>query len=166
MAEAAAKETILTLAVQIVSAHVQHNKMQSEELPGFIQQIYKTLHAVGSEPSVADKPAPAVAVKKSVFDDHVICLDCGKKLKMLKRHLMTDHNMTPEQYRERWGLGRDYPMVAPDYASKRSALAKKIGLGRKSGARVSAKAPAKAPAKAKSPKVPGRKPGRPRKIAA
>jgi predicted transcriptional regulator len=85
---------------------------------------------------------------------------------MLKRHLMTDHNMTPEQYRERWGLGRDYPMVAPDYASKRSALAKKIGLGRKSGARVSAKAPAKAQAKAKSPKVPGRKPGRPRKIAA
>jgi len=162
MAEPAGKETILTLAVQIVSAHVQHNKMQSEELPVFIQQIYKTLQSVGAEPAVPDKPAPAVAVKKSVFDDHVICLDCGKQLKMLKRHLMTDHGMTPEQYRGRWGLGRDYPMVAPDYASKRSALAKKIGLGRKSGA----KAPVRAPAKAKAAKVPGRKPGRPRKIAA
>ena len=162
MAEPAVKETILTLAVQIVSAHVQHNKMQSDELPVFIQQIYKTLQSVGAEPAVQDRPAPAVAVKKSVFDDHVICLDCGKQLKMLKRHLMTDHSMTPEQYRERWGLGRDYPMVAPDYASKRSALAKKIGLGRKGGA----KAPAKAPAKVKAAKVPGRKPGRPRKVAA
>jgi len=166
MAEAAAKETILTLAVQIVSAHVQHNKVQSEELPAFIQQIYKTLQSVGSEPAVQDKPAPAVAVKKSVFDDHVICLDCGKKLKMLKRHLMTDHSLTPEQYRERWGLGRDYPMVAPDYASKRLALAKKIGLGRKTGTKVAAKAPVKMAAKAKAAKVPGRKPGRPRKIAA
>jgi len=157
MAEAAGKETILTLAVQIVSAHVQHNKMQSEELPAFIQQIYKTLQSVGTEPAMQDKPAPAVAVKKSVFDDHVICLDCGKQLKMLKRHLMTDHGMTPEQYRARWSLGRDYPMVAPDYASKRSALAKKIGLGRKSGT--------KAPPRAKAAKVPGRKPGRPRKVA-
>jgi predicted transcriptional regulator len=158
MAETTAKETILTLAVQIVSAHVQHNKVLSEELPAFIEQIYKTLQSIGAEPAVADKPAPAVAVKKSVFDDQVICLDCGKKLKMLKRHLMTDHGMTPEQYRERWTLGRDYPMVAPDYASKRSALAKKIGLGRKSGA--------KAPAKAKAAKVPARKVGRPRKVAA
>src|ERR1700722_7867341 len=157
MAEVAAKETILTLAVQIVSAHVQHNKVQSDELPAFIQQIYKTLQSVGSEPAVQDKPAPAVAVKKSVFDDHVICLDCGKKLKMLKRHLMTDHSMTPEQYRERWGLGRDYPMVAPEYASKRSALAKKIGLGRKSGS--------KAPPKAKAAKAPAKKArGRPRKV--
>jgi predicted transcriptional regulator len=165
MADAAAKETILTLAVQIVSAHVQHNKLQSEELPAFIQQIYKTLQSVGTESAVQDKPAPAVAVKKSVFDDHVICLDCGKKLKMLKRHLMTDHGMAPEQYRERWGLGRDYPMVAPDYASKRSALAKKIGLGRKTGAKAAAKSPAKAAVK-KVAKVPGRKPGRPRKMAA
>jgi predicted transcriptional regulator len=106
---------------------------------------------------VADKPAPAVAVKKSVFDDHVVCLDCGKKLKMLKRHLMTDHSMTPEQYRERWSLGREYPMVAPEYASKRSALAKKIGLGRKTGTKV--------PAKAKIAKVPARMVGRPRKVA-
>lgn len=157
MAEPVAKEAILTLAVQIVSAHVQHNKVQSEELPGFIQQIYKTLQSVGSEPASQDKPAPAVAIKKSVFNDHVICLDCGKKLKMLKRHLMTDHGMTPEQYRERWGLGRDYPMVAPEYASKRSALAKKIGLGRKSGS--------KAPARAKVAKAQPKKRGRPRKMA-
>src|SRR5271165_5373701 len=154
MAESTGKEVILALAVQVVSAHVQHNKMPSEELPAFIQQIYKTLQSVGAEPAAQDKPAPAVPVKKSVFNDHVICLDCGKQLKMLKRHLMTDHAMTPEQYRQRWDLGRDYPMVAPDYASRRSALAKKIGLGRKSDA------------KANSAKVPGRKPGRPRKIAA
>ena len=155
MVEAAAKETILTLAVQIVSAHVQHNKMQSEELPGFIQQIYKTLHAVGAEPIVADKPAPAVAVKKSVFDDHVICLDCGKKLKMLKRHLKTAYNMTPEQYRERWELPATYPMVAPNYAAHRSSLAKKIGLGTKR-----AKPPAKVAAKPAAKSGRGRKPGR------
>jgi predicted transcriptional regulator len=150
MAEAATKEAILSLAVQIVSAHVQHNKIPSEELPAFIQQIYKTLQSVGSEPAAAEKPAPSVPVKKSVFNDHVICLDCGKQLKMLKRHLMTDHNLTTEQYRERWSLGREYPMVAPDYASKRSALAKKIGLGRKAGTKMPAKAAApkaKAPAK-------------------
>ena len=163
MAEPAGKETILTLAVQIVSAHVQHNKMQSEELPAFIQQIYKTLHSVGGEPAMADKPAPAVPVKKSVFDDHVICLDCGKQLKMLKRHLMTDHGMTPEQYRERWTLGRDYPMVAPDYASKRSALAKKIGLGRKAAPRhpPPGRLPRRSP-----PRYRAGKPGRPRKVAA
>jgi predicted transcriptional regulator len=160
MAESTAKEAVLSLAVQIVSAHVQHNKMASEELPAFIQQIYKTLQSVGSEPAAQDKPAPAVPVKKSVFDDHVICLDCGKQLKMLKRHLMTDHNMTPEQYRERWTLGREYPMVAPDYASKRSVLAKKIGLGRKSGTKVPAKVPAKAA------KAPAKKMGRGRKAAA
>jgi predicted transcriptional regulator len=158
MAESAGKETLLTLAVQIVSAHVQHNKLQSDELPAFIQQIYKTLQSVESEPMVSDKPAPAVAVKKSVFQDHVVCLDCGKSLKMLKRHLMTDHNMTPEQYRERWTLGRDYPMVAPEYASKRSALAKKIGLGRKSGTKM--------PAKAKAAKAPAKKAGRGRRAAA
>ena len=158
MAEAATKEAILSLAVQIVSAHVQHNKIPSEELPGFIQQIYKTLQSVGSEPAVAEKPAPSVPVKKSVFHDHVICLDCGKQLKMLKRHLMTDHNMTTEQYRERWSLGREYPMVAPDYASRRSALAKKIGLGRKAGTKMPAKAAPKA-------KAPAKKMGRGRRAA-
>jgi predicted transcriptional regulator len=154
MAESGSKEAILSLAVQIVSAHIQHNKMPSEELPGFIQQIYKTLHTVGSEPAAQEKPAPAVPVKKSVFDDHIICLDCGKKLKMLKRHLNTDHEMTPEQYRERWGLGREYPMVAPDYASTRSALAKKIGLGRKAGTKMPPKA---APKKAAAKKGRGRR---------
>ena len=159
MAESATKEAILSLAVQIVSAHVQHNKMPSEELPGFIQQIYKTLQSVGSEPAAEEKPAPAVPVKKSVFDDHIVCLECGKKLKMLKRHLNTDHNMTPEQYRARWGLGREYPMVAPNYASTRSALAKKIGLGRKAGTKM--------PAKAAAPKAkaPAKKMGRGRKAA-
>lgn len=159
MAESAGKEAILSLAAQIVSAHIQNNKVPSDELPGFIQQIYKTLQAVGSEPAAPEKPEPAVPVKKSVFNDHVICLDCGKKLKMLKRHLMTDHGMTPEQYRARWGLGREYPMVAPEYASKRSVLAKKIGLGRKPGS----KAPAKAAAK--SAKAPAKKAAGGRKAA-
>jgi predicted transcriptional regulator len=155
MTQDAANEAILSLAAQIVSAHVQHNQMPTEDLPGFIQQIYKTLHAIGTEGVPQDRPPPSVPVKKSVFDDHVICLDCGKKLKMLKRHLMTDHNMTPEQYRERWNLGRDYPMVAPDYASRRSVLAKKIGLGRKSTGRPRNMA--------KAAKAPARKAGRGRK---
>ena len=96
-----------------------------------IQEVYKTLAGVGKEPVVPERPQPAVPVKKSVFPDHIICLEDGKKLKMLKRHLKTAYNMTPEQYRERWGLPADYPMVAPNYARHRSSLAKKIGLGTK-----------------------------------
>ncbi|MCC6717570.1 MAG: MucR family transcriptional regulator, partial [Acetobacteraceae bacterium] len=87
---------------------------------------------VGREPASADKPVPAVPVKKSVFDDHIVCLEDGKKLKMLKRHLMTSFGLTPDQYRARWGLPADYPMVAPDYARHRSSLAKKTGLGTRS----------------------------------
>ena len=93
--------------------------------------MYRTLSGVGREPVQAEKPQPAVPVKKSVFPDHIICLEDGKQLKMLKRHLKTAYNMTPEQYRERWGLPVDYPMVAPNYAQHRSSLAKQIGLGTK-----------------------------------
>jgi predicted transcriptional regulator len=100
-------------------------------LPSLILDVYRTLANVGREPIQADKPQPAVPVKKSVFPDHIVCLEDGKKLKMLKRHLKTSYDMTPDQYRERWGLPADYPMVAPDYASHRSRLAKKIGLGTK-----------------------------------
>jgi len=89
------------------------------------------LTGVGKEPAQPDKPQPAVPVKKSVFADHIVCLEDGKKLKMLKRHLKTAYNMSPDEYRERWGLGSEYPMVAPNYAKHRSALAKKIGLGTK-----------------------------------
>jgi predicted transcriptional regulator len=122
---------VLGLTAQIVSAHVSNNSVTPDALPALIQDVYRTLSGVGKEPVQPDKPQPAVPVKKSVFPDHIICLEDGKKLKMLKRHLKTAYNMTPEQYRERWGLPPDYPMVAPNYARHRSSLAKKIGLGTK-----------------------------------
>ena len=122
---------VLGLTAQIVSAHVSNNAVAPDSLPSLIQEVYKTLAGVGKEPAAAERPQPAIAVKKSVMPDHIVCLEDGKKLKMLKRHLRTSYNMTPEQYRERWGLGSDYPMVAPNYAKHRSSLAKKIGLGTK-----------------------------------
>ncbi len=122
---------ILELTAEIVSAHVSNNSVPLAELPGLIQEVYKTLSAVGRGGPLQEKPQPAVPIKKSVFPDYIICLEDGKKLKMLKRHLKTVYNMTPEQYRERWGLPPDYPMVAPNYAQRRSELAKKIGLGTK-----------------------------------
>ncbi len=125
----------LELTAQIVSAHLAHNPIAPDALPSLIQDVYRTLTAVGREPVVADKPQPAVPVKKSIFPDHLICLEDGKKLKMLKRHLKTAYDMTPDQYRERWGLPADYPMVAPNYARHRSSLAKQIGLGTKPRAR-------------------------------
>jgi predicted transcriptional regulator len=126
-------DQVLSLAAQIVSAHVAHNSVPSQEIPALIQSVYTTLTRVGSPPVDVEKPQPAVPVKKSVFPDHIVCLEDGKKLKMLKRHLQTHFSLTPEQYREKWGLPRDYPMVAPNYAEKRSVLAKSIGLGRKPG---------------------------------
>jgi predicted transcriptional regulator len=122
---------VLGLTAQIVSAHVSNNSVTTEALPSLIQDVYRTLQNIGQQPVQADKPQPAVPVKKSVFPDYIVCLEDGKKLKMLKRHLKTAYNMSPEQYRERWGLAPDYPMVAPNYASHRSNLAKKIGLGTK-----------------------------------
>jgi len=131
MAEHPANITVLGLTAQIVSAHVSNNSVSPDALPSLIQEVYKTLAGVGNEQSEPERPQPAVPVKKSVFADHIICLEDGKKLKMLKRHLKTAYNMTPEQYRDRWGLPADYPMVAPNYARHRSSLAKKIGLGTK-----------------------------------
>ena len=131
MSDDAATADVLALTAQIVSAHVSKNNVAPDALPALIQDVFRTLSNVGREPAQADKPQPAVPIKKSVFPDHIICLEDGKKLKMLKRHLKTSYNMTPEQYRERWGLAADYPMVAPNYASHRSTLAKKIGLGTK-----------------------------------
>jgi predicted transcriptional regulator len=124
---------VLGLTAQIVSAHVQHNAVPAHALPGLIQEVYRTLVRIGQQPAQAERPAPAISVKQSVRADRIICLEDGKSFSMLKRHLMTDHKLTPQQYRERWGLPRDYPMVAPAYAKTRSALAKKIGLGRKGG---------------------------------
>jgi predicted transcriptional regulator len=121
----------LELTTEIVSAHVSNNSVSLNELPNLIQDVYKTLVAVGTASVKPERPQPAVPIKKSIFPDFVVCLEDGKKLKMLKRHLKTAYNLTPEQYRERWGLASDYPMVAPNYAKHRSRLAKKIGLGTK-----------------------------------
>jgi predicted transcriptional regulator len=131
MVEHSASASVLGLTAQIVSAHVSNNPVSTDALPSLIQEVYKTLAGVGQEQVLPERPAPAVPVKKSVFPDHIICLEDGKKLKMLKRHLKTAYDMTPEQYRERWGLPPEYPMVAPNYARHRSSLAKKIGLGTK-----------------------------------
>ena len=122
---------VLGLTAQIVSAHVSNNSVTPDALPSLIQDVYRTLSGVGRDVPAVDKPQPAVPVKKSVFADYIVCLEDGKKLKMLKRHLKTAYNMTPEQYRDRWDLPSDYPMVAPNYARHRSSLAKKIGLGTK-----------------------------------
>ncbi len=131
MADQTTNAEVLGFTAQIVSAHVSNNSVTTDALPGLIQDVYRTLAGVGREPAPPSKPQPAVPVKKSVFADYIVCLEDGKKLKMLKRHLKTAYNMTPDQYRERWDLGADYPMVAPNYARHRSSLAKKIGLGTK-----------------------------------
>ncbi|WP_341705186.1 MucR family transcriptional regulator [Ferrovibrio sp.] len=134
MADAAEKSELLALTAEIVAAHVSNNKVEAADLPALIRQIYGTLaglDGVAPAPAVlSDKPQPAVPIKKSVTPEHIICLEDGQKLKMLKRHLMSHYSMTPEQYRERWGLPADYPMVAPNYALQRQVLAKKIGLGK------------------------------------
>ena len=134
---------LLSLTAKIVSAHVSNNSVDSSSLASLIQLVHKTLANIGEEEAPVEKLVPAVPVKKSVFPDFIICLEDGKKLKMLKRHLATSYNMTPEQYRERWNLPADYPMVAPDYAAKRSELAKSIGLGRKPAVEAEAPAPSK-----------------------
>jgi predicted transcriptional regulator len=126
-------DQVLGLTAQIVSAHVRHNAVAPDALPGLIQEVYRALTTVGQQTAPAAKPEPAVPVKQSIRQDRIVCLEDGKGFSMLKRHLMTDHKLTPQQYREKWGLPRDYPMVAPNYAQTRSALAKKIGLGRKAG---------------------------------
>jgi len=127
---APSSEELLSLTSEIVAAHVSNNTVAVTDLPGLIEQVYKTLSSVGGggEPA-ADRPTPAVPIKKSITPDFIICLEDGKKLKMLKRHLKTAYDMTPDEYRERWGLPSDYPMVAPNYAKQRSKLAKAIGLG-------------------------------------
>jgi len=131
MPESGSPEAVLRLTAQIVAAHVEHNAVQADALPGLIEKVYHTLRDVGQAPVESSKPVPAVPIKQSIKPEFIICLEDGKKLKMLKRHLMTAYKMTPAQYRTRWGLPSDYPMVAPSYAKVRSSLAKKIGLGRK-----------------------------------
>ncbi|AKQ41805.2 MucR family transcriptional regulator [Aurantiacibacter atlanticus] len=124
---------LITLTADIVTAQVANNNVEAGTLSDLIKDVYGALSTLGSQAAVEERPEPAVSVRASVKNDHVVCLEDGKKMKMLKRHLMTDHGMTPEEYRERWNLPADYPMVAPAYAEKRRELAKKIGLGRKPG---------------------------------
>ena len=126
-------ETLITLTSDIVAAHVSNNSVSVDEVPALINNVYGALAGLGAAPKAEVKPEPAVSVRASVKNDHIVCLEDGKKMKMLKRHLMTDHGLTPAEYRSRWGLPADYPMVAPDYAEKRRVLAKQIGLGRKPG---------------------------------
>ena len=129
-------EALITHTTDIVVSYVSNNSIASEDVSALIQNVYSTLSGLGTEGGTAEaKPEPAVSIRASVKKDHIVCLEDGKKMKMLKRHLMTDHGLTPDEYRARWGLASDYPMVAPDYAAKRRDLAKKIGLGRKPGQR-------------------------------
>ena len=130
MAEKPVDTAILGLTAQIVSAHAANNELGASSLLGAIRVVYNTLANIGDAPAApVEKAQPAVPVRKSVFPDYIVCLEDGKRLKMLKRHLSTSYNMTPEQYRAKWGLDGSYPMVAPNYAERRSELAKQIGLG-------------------------------------
>ncbi len=132
MAESTSHNEIMTLTTEIVAAHVANNTVAVADLSDLIQQVYRSLTNAGGAGGVeASRPQPAVSIRRSVRPDHIVCLEDGKKLKMLKRHLKTAFNMTPAEYRERWNLPSDYPMVAPNYAKQRSKLAKQIGLGRR-----------------------------------
>jgi predicted transcriptional regulator len=134
------KAELLALTSEIVSSHVSNNPVPTADLPALINSVYETLEALTVEAvEEVEELKPAVSVKKSVSDDAIVCLDCGKSMKMLKRHLSTEHGLTPEDYRARWNLSADYPMVAPNYAATRQALAKKIGLGRNRGGKKAAK---------------------------
>jgi len=134
MSESSSVGDLLGLTAEIVSAHVSNNPVSVNDLSGLIVEVHRTLSSLGSAPArvEVEKKAPAVPVKKSVTPDYLICLEDGKKLKMLKRHLQTSYGLTPDQYRDKWALPPDYPMVAPNYAKHRSSLAKQIGLGTQS----------------------------------
>lgn len=126
---------LLACTTEIVAAHLSNNQIPVDEIPALIQKIYRTLASVQGDGAPvglsSERPQPAVPIKRSVTPDYIVCLEDGKKLKMLKRHLKTAYSMSPEEYRERWGLPADYPMVAPSYAKQRSSLAKDIGLGKR-----------------------------------
>ena len=126
------QETLIMLTAEIVAAHVSNNSVAVSDLPVLIANVHGALTGLGGPaPVEAIKQEPAVSVRSSIKPDFIVCLEDGKKLKMLKRHLMTHYQMTPEQYRAKWNLPADYPMVAPNYAEQRRTLAKKIGLGTK-----------------------------------
>lgn len=127
------KDDLLKMAVDIVSAYVSNNSVPANQVPEVINTVYRSLTEVSAAGAAGsgEAPKPAVSIRRSVTPDYIVCLEDGKKLKMLKRHLRAAYNMTPEEYRAKWGLPADYPMVAPNYAAQRSQFAKEIGLGRK-----------------------------------
>lgn len=131
MSDSTASSNFIELTAEIVSAYVSNNTVPAAEIPSLISQVHAALNRVSGKP--ADAPLeplkPAISLKKSITPEYIVCLEDGKKFKSLKRHLRTQYNMTPEQYREKWGLSADYPMVAPNYAAARSQLAKQMGLG-------------------------------------
>ena len=130
MSEEAKATELLPLVTDIVAAHLSNNNVPSNELPQLIREVYQALAAAsGGGPAPQARPAPAVSIKKSITPEYIICLEDGKKFKSLKRHLRTQYGLSPEQYREKWSLASDYPMVAPNYAAARSRLAKQMGLG-------------------------------------
>lgn len=135
--EKLSQSELLQMTAQVVSAYVGNNTVADTQLPDVIRSVYGSLTALdgSSAGDAAPNQKPAVPIKRSITPDYVICLEDGKKLKMLKRHLRTTYNLTPDEYRAKWGLAADYPMVAPNYAKQRSAFAKKIGLGKRTGPR-------------------------------
>ena len=162
MDDANNRQELLSLTTEIVASFTGNNMLAVAELPALISSVYTALRSAGTdklEPA-AEAPVPAVPIKKSIRPEFLICLEDGKKLKMLKRHLATRYNMTPDQYRQRWGLPRDYPMVAPAYAAQRSALALQIGLGRKAAPAPKKPEPTRTP-----PKPTRRAGGRRKKVA-
>jgi predicted transcriptional regulator len=137
----------ISLTVKIVSAYVGANDVTAVQIPGLIREVHQTLSSIGQPPDETPAPEPAVATEKSVFANHLVCLDCGGSFKTLKRHLSADHEMTPDEYRMKWGLPLSYPMVAAEFRAARSAFARASGLGRKVDA----------------PPPPGKKAGRPKR---
>jgi len=137
-----AENEIINLTIDVVSAYVSHNPVPVAELPGLIADVHAAINGLRSTPQleVQEKALPAVPARKSVTQDFLVCLEDGKKFKSLKRHLATHHNLTPDEYRQKWNLPADYPMVSPSYSNERSVMAKTMGLGRK---RASSKEPAK-----------------------
>src|SRR3954447_17959890 len=143
------RQELLSLTTEIVASFAGNNAIATTDLPSLISVVFTALNNAGSDQAeeAPEAPVPAVPVKKSIRPDYIICLEDGKKLKMLKRHLATSYGLTPDQYRQRWGLPKDYPLVAPAYAAQRSALAKQIGLGRKPEPAAAPAKPAAAAAK-------------------
>ena len=129
---------VLKMAVEIVSAYVSNNDVSAAQVPDLINTIYSSLNTLNGSSSIngTETPKPAVSIRRSITPDYIVCLEDGKKLKMLKRHLRASYGITPDEYRTKWGLPPDYPMVAPNYAEQRSNFAKKIGLGRKKGDKI------------------------------